>query len=413
MMEERFFDYENYIQKRLKEIDDLDERKYAKELLLSSLGEVFAWTEEKYKALEQRIKDELDNPWKNFNVYMTVIERENYDPINNFWYPVCEEDLKNNEKGQEYETIYLKTDNAGCREFLSQGTIVGIDEKTGQNISFQIRKSMRYEERMKTLYGVFVSNHISWQTVHMGHLERFFDLIPMEEISTDSKITFQWGSWEKYVGQNQIPLWNIQKIMVQSQEFRRPCLDEVIYEHIYYLGNERTEEDGYLVEVDENIISIRYEKNKVLLKTEKESLENVFIYRLHQGNRGNSYGYQYPVLSNDRKDNLAVRYLQQTGNFIQTPMELHRKIEELSGNYHITLLEYEITDHIEGNPIEGDMNGYIGTQVFEKDKRNILLFKFRKEEMAKEDYWYEAQIRYILSQLQMEFLEYRCIGVMV
>ena len=38
MFEEKKFDYENYIQKRLREIDDLDERKYAKELLLEGLS---------------------------------------------------------------------------------------------------------------------------------------------------------------------------------------------------------------------------------------------------------------------------------------------------------------------------------------------------------------------------------------
>ena len=105
--------------------------------------------------------------------------------------------------------------------------------------------------------------------------------------------------------------------------------------------------------------------------------------------------------------------MQQTGNFIQTPMELYRKIEEMSGTYNIIFLGYEITDHIEGSPIEGDMNAYIGTQVFSKDKRSILLFKFQKEEMAMGEYLYESQIRYILSQLQIEFLEYRCMGVMV
>ena len=56
MFEERKFDYENYIQKRLKEIDNLDERKYAKELLLEGLANIFKWTEAKYAALEQRIQ---------------------------------------------------------------------------------------------------------------------------------------------------------------------------------------------------------------------------------------------------------------------------------------------------------------------------------------------------------------------
>ena len=56
-MEEKYFDYEGYIQRRLKEIDDLDERRYAKELLLEGLKGVFAWAEAKYGNLERRIQE--------------------------------------------------------------------------------------------------------------------------------------------------------------------------------------------------------------------------------------------------------------------------------------------------------------------------------------------------------------------
>lgn len=87
MFEEKKFDYENYIQKRLKEIDNLDERKYAKELLLEGLGSIFKWTEAKYAALEQRIQRELDMPGERFCTFMTIVERKDYDPINPFGFP--------------------------------------------------------------------------------------------------------------------------------------------------------------------------------------------------------------------------------------------------------------------------------------------------------------------------------------
>ena len=89
MKEEKTFDYRNYIQSRLKEIDDLDERREARELLLNSLAHIFEWTEAKYAELEQRIQDELKLPWQYYNVFMTVIIRGDYDAINPFWHPVC------------------------------------------------------------------------------------------------------------------------------------------------------------------------------------------------------------------------------------------------------------------------------------------------------------------------------------
>jgi hypothetical protein len=412
MKEEKTFDYRNYIQSRLKEIDDLDERREARELLLNSLAHIFEWTEAKYAELEQRIQDELKLPWQYYNVFMTIIKRGDYDAINPFWHPVCVEDVSPAPK-TEYRTVFLMADEGGFREFLAQGTVEGVDESDGHHIRFRIRTCERYGERMKTLYLLFAGNHIPWQTVHMGYAERFFDLVPEEDVLAGKTIRFLWGKWEKYVHEDMLLLWNIERFMMQSQEYRHPCLDEVVYEHIYYLGSDRDEMDGYLVETNDDILSVRFEENKILIKTQQETLEDVFLYRLYQGAQGSSYGYHFPVLSNCKKDNLAVRYLQETGNFIQTPMELYRKIEELSAGYPVRVTGYEITDHVEGAVIEGDMNRDIGVQIFSNDKRKILLFRFHREAVTQDAYLYESQIRYILSQLQLEFLEYRCMGVWV
>lgn len=419
MIDEKKFDYENYIQKRLKEIDDLEERKYARELLLEGLSKFFTWTDAKYEALEQRIGRELEMPGKRFHTCTTIIKREDYDPINGFWFPVCEEDIKVSEKpGPEYETVYLMADEKGCGEFLSQGTVTGLDEKSGEHIRFQIKRARRYEKMIERLYGLFTNNHIPWQVVHMGHLERFFELVPTQEIAPGSRVNIQWGIWESCVKTEMIPLWNIQRTEVSSREYRMPCIDEVFYEHIFDLPDERTADDGYLMETKEDILSLRYEENKVILKTKQDSLKDVCVYRMFQDTAKESYGYQYPVLSNSRKDNLAARYLHQTGNFIQTPMELGRKIEELSGGYKVEVLGYEIVDKTQDDIaaselLYGDMNGFTGARVFSDDKRSILLFKMRIKEQRQADYLCKSQIRYILSQLQMEFMEYRCVGVVV
>ena len=414
MMDEKKFDYENYIQNRLREIDDLDERRFAKELLLNGLGSVFAWTEAKYETLEQRIQKELDVPGNHFFTYMTVVEKKDYDPINTFWFPVCEEDIENINHA-EYETIYLIADEEDCQKFICQKTVMGIVEGNGKKFFFQIRKQRKYTDAIKKIYSLFVANHIPWQTIHMGHLDRFYELVPMEELPPDAKVRFQWNEWENKVRQNMVPLWNIQKTEIDSQEFRVPCIDEVLYEHAFYLPDEREEKDGYLIETKEDILSIYYETNRVLLKSRYKSLKDVSIYRMCQMEPPLSFGYQYPILSNWKNDNLAARYLQLTGNFLKTPMELRRKVREMSGSYEIDFEKYGITDCIKEDGkkiIFGDMNDFSGAKVFSNDQRKILLFYFLpKENQA--DYLYEAHIKYILSQLQMEFMEYRCAGIVV
>ncbi len=417
MIDERAFDYENYIQEQLRRIDDLDERRFAKQLLMESLGKMIAWSEEKYAALEQRIQNELALPWKNYNVCMTVIDRKDYDPINNFWFPVCEEDIKR-QRVQSYETIYLAADEKVCREFLEMGILIGTSVDTGESIQFKIRCSDRYLQSMERLYRLFTGNHVPWQTVHMGHMERFFDLIPITEEDVDGQKTehvwtIQDGKWAEYINRDMILLWNIRQFAVHSREYRVPCIDEVFYEHVFYLPQEQESEDGYLVDAGETILSVRNEKNKIVLKTKAETLEDITAYRLCQGEPEQSAGYRYPVLSNRRKDNLAARYSQQTGNFIQTPLELSRKVEEMADGYEIRVLGYEIHDRAEDWYLAGDMNSFTGVRLFSNDQRKILLLRIQAEEQYREDHLYESQVRYILSQLQLEFLEYRCMGVVV
>ncbi len=412
MIDEKAFDYENYIQEQLRRIDDLDERRFARELLTEGLGKAIAWSEERYAALEQRIQNELDLPWKYFHVCMTVIDRKDYDPINTFWFPVCVEDGKKNQE-QFCETIYLAANERICKEFIQMGTLTGVSEATGENVSFRIVPSQKYRKSMEKLYRLFTGNHVPWQTVHMGHMERFFDLIPMTEegkaAGTDWVI--QDEKWEKPVKRGMMLLWNIRQFAVHSREYRVPCMDEVFYEHVFYLPQGEETEDGYLVDAAEAILSIRYEMNRIVIKTKEETLEDIAVYRLGQGEPEQSTGYRFPVLSNRRKDSLAARYSHRMGNFIQTPAELSRKVEEMSDRYRISLLGYEILNRAEETFLEGDMNSFTGVRLFTDDQRKILLFRFQADEGARDDYLYESQVRYILSQLQMEFLEYRCMGM--
>ena len=109
----------------------------------------------------------MDVGWRYFHVCMTVIEKTDYDPINTFWLPVCEEDTKKIQ-GQSCETVYLAADERTCKEFIQMGALTGVSEATGENVSFRIVPSQKYRKSMEKLYRLFTGNHVPWQTVHMG-----------------------------------------------------------------------------------------------------------------------------------------------------------------------------------------------------------------------------------------------------
>ena len=75
------FDFGRYLEERLREINDLDERRFTKELLLNGLGRVIGCMEEKYKKLEQRIFEEMEIRANQYETVMTIVRREHYDQI--------------------------------------------------------------------------------------------------------------------------------------------------------------------------------------------------------------------------------------------------------------------------------------------------------------------------------------------
>lgn len=62
---ESMTDLQQHIRKRLTEIEDLDERKDAREILLEGLVPIFERMEKRYLDLENQIKREIEIPMRN------------------------------------------------------------------------------------------------------------------------------------------------------------------------------------------------------------------------------------------------------------------------------------------------------------------------------------------------------------
>ena len=87
------FDFQSYIQERLRDIRDLDERHFAKEVLLNGMGKAIQAMERKYEDLQERVYQEIEPEHNQYEISMTVIDRHHFDPTNHTLFPVREEDL--------------------------------------------------------------------------------------------------------------------------------------------------------------------------------------------------------------------------------------------------------------------------------------------------------------------------------
>lgn len=204
MAHERLFDYpfdfQEYIAKRLREINDVEERRFTKAILQDGLLTIINETEKKYAHLEKRVFEEVENKISKYEIRMTIIRREEYDPVNHTWTPVLAEDMRK----------YQITDE---------------DLKAAAE-----EKKPCIEE-------------------------------DLPEAARFSQAEVEYGSYADFILDDIITLWNLEKIQYNSSQFHVPCIDCVNYEHDFPLKDFGVEH-GYLFGNNESITGVRFQSEK-------------------------------------------------------------------------------------------------------------------------------------------------------
>ncbi|MGN0330385.1 MAG: hypothetical protein ACI4D5_04000 [Kineothrix sp.] len=423
-MKEYPFDFERYIAERLREIDDLDERQYAKKILAEGLGNILRETEKKYRQLEERIYRELELPDNRYQIVTTVVREAHYDPTNHTLFPVFARDLKKEEwqsalssEGLQYAgTVFLKTDRRGCAGFEAEGRFPGeIPDSTGRGryVDCRIKKAGRYREAMEELYEIFQKNGIPWRTVNIAYLDKFYDVFLETEEAEDialRELSIDFGPYAEAVCRDMLPLWNLEPVTFDSKDFMLPCIDGMYYEHEFDMAG-RAEGDGYLIRPNQEILEIRYEKEKIILKSAREAFEKWGAIRLAQGETVRSLDYDEPFLANARRDTFLRRYSGDSGVCLSSKMDLFRRVFEIDPEGYLELADYEILEAGREGWQEETMNWFVRDELFPLDVRRILLLKFREKNPG--CYLSDSLVWFVVSQLQLEISEFRCAGVLL
>lgn len=425
------FDFNRYIEERLREIDDLDERRFAKTVLLEGLGKIIECTEQKYRSLENRIYNEIETEKNQYEIAMTVINREHFDPTNQTLYPVDELDLEPEKlsenlasEGKVYMgTVFLEMEESKIQQLEQKPGFTGALQIDGERIEtvFELKQAVRYREQIEGLYYVFLDNHIPWQTVNTGYLDRFYDVFISIENETDrmeeklgqiapEDCELDFGEAAENVKYNIIPLWNIERVRLDGADFMLPCTDGIYYEHEISVAN-REDKDGYLVQSNEDILEIRHEDKKLIIKSHKETFENWRLLHIVQGETLRSVDYDMPLLTNHKEDSFIRRYSINRQVGLMTKTDLMRRITELDIGEFIEVSGYEICDEGKRYPMNEGMNWFVKDELFPMNGRKVLLLKFREKKQG--HYLNGSMVRFVTTQLQMEINEYRCVGVIV
>ena len=430
------FDFETYMQEKLRDIEDIKERKFAKDAVFDVFEKVIKLTENKYKNLEKLVLDEIALPEEKFSINTTIINRRDFDATNTTFFPICEEDVKPRDKeisnyfnvdtsksASPIRTFFLKGSLESCKNFYNkiiEGAIV-IDEVT-YKCNYKIVQAYRYNKKVEELYQKFIYNGIRWTTVNMSFIERMFDvyidnidgtIMPNDEIDGINVPIddFNYDSNSEIL-QNFIPIWNIEEVTLNSLNTMVPCIDNKYYDHEVYL-KESEFKNGYLMEKNKDLVYTHFEKGKVKMRTLVQSFQDWNAVKFVNDEPIRSLNYKYPIISNKRKVNFTRRYLAEANTALKTEMDYIRRIKEFGFDDYIEYVGYEVLKREELYKFKKakNMNWFIDEGVFSQDDRKVFVLKLRI--VDKSCFYVDSIINFIVSQIQFEEEAFTCVPSIV
>lgn len=94
-----------------------------------------------------------------------------------------------------------------------------------------------------------------------------------------------------------------------------------------------------------------------------------------------------------------------------TKHDLFRRIMELDIEDYMEVTGYQILEDAQAFPMEEGMNWFIRDELFPMDQRKLLVLEFKEKRPGY--FLNKGIIKFVISQMQLEISEYRCVGVTV
>ena len=415
------FDVKKYVKKRLLEIKDEDEYALAKSVLYDGLYKMSEVFEERFKSLQKKVYDELESQEESYEIAVLLLSK-NDNVFLRMFFPVSEADVLDDasgdiredskERSSTVKTIYLNADDSVCKAFAKEKISVSFTINGEKNLtSVQPKKAVRYRQELGKLNETFSHNGLRWNTVNTAYLDRFFDIDLSTVVQNARDVEVDYGKYSDMVKENIYPVWNVEKTLFKSSTFLSPSKDGLYYEREMIRQKDK-EIILCLVQKTDGMVGIRQEEEKIIVKSYEESyadLEGYHIFDIRYTKEELPAG----LISNKRKESLIGRLSANSKDKLHTKAEIERIIEELDIEEYVSLKSCERLvmkkDFLETGKILPDMNNFSSDDFQVTNESPKLILRFLRNSDSN---LCEAMVRYAVSQLQINFDEYICIGVL-
>lgn len=426
------FDIEKYIDKRMMEIEHLEERVMYKEIVGDLIKKLYQYNEKAYQELEERILSENTPRQSDFAIYLTLTDLSHYDATDTFMYPLLQSDTKKREI--QYEevvhaiqkkemlklyTVFFQTSASNMYRLLQEERkfygIIKTENREYKGV-FQIRRNKEYLNKIKNLYYIFAANYQSWTTVCEAYLMKMADVYlesveDMKQKETITEITVDFEEYDSIVKYDMIPLWNLKQIREKTSTYPDPSIDKVNYEHQIFSHRLESECEYLVMNTDIEITNIRRRNGDLFITCPIDRPQDWSLYQVNK--RSGKEKYPYPMLSNQYKESFSGRITELYRRSIKTKAEMARLLESFPYEKELEFKGYEITE-IEPDGWEAcnyNMDGFIKDEIRVGNSRQVLVVAFSAKDQ--EYYLNEDIMSFLVTQVQKIFPEYLCLGKLV
>lgn len=407
-------DMELFIEKRLMEIESLEDRKEVRAMLSQVLKELFQYTREQYEELEQKITNEMKKGTREFTIYTGVAEKKYYDITGDSMFPMLMEDLE--EQNIETEVlldslkngipvkifhVFLEMDDREIWSLLErkeqfQGQIY--TENGEYPVIAELRPNARYQKVWKQLFHVVVNNGLPWRTLCLPYLNKFLDVylvkaeLPSYEKIESIKIDF--GEHAPQVRYHCFPVWNLQEVTSVAEVKSVGSLDRVQYQHV--ISTRRMQDDFYLVADTENMLSMEVNDAGLVITSFFPDAREWKLYRVVPKV---TQLFEYPIFSNERQGE-QIEAVRTKGGIMQL-------VNSLGYRDRLELKSIEFPLQYSKPPITYKMDGDMIDECYSGKNRQPMVLSFVKK---RDDFLQTDILSYVVSVVQRKYPEFLCYG---
>lgn len=418
------------IQNEIHSISNLDERVIFKELMEGVFLSLFEMNEQMYESLEQRVMDDLAYDMNHYLIRTGIVERQYVDRSHHMMFPMRDEDLEPRnyslpdiisalESDGYYQLmrVLIQCDYRELQKLwglkLKFKGIMEMENHDNYDFTVELQPDYTYLDSISHLYQLFSRNGIPWQTINAPYLYKMGKVILTElpdVIDSNSiikRFQIDFGQQSQFIRYDLIPIWNIEKIKLETIGFPVPCEDKVNFEHVLSI-RDYGDENAYLVDENFGIQSISQRNNKLYVTTNTNDARKWNIFMIRNMKDKKIDRYTYPIMKNLRVETFMEKYQRKWNEPIKTKAELARFIRGFELNEYLEYQGCVIAEQFATTAETYEMNSFIEDEIRDRKNAKKLILKFKAKEYES---WLSRDIAsFIVSEVQRLYPEYECGG---